>query len=78
MKAAAGIAMFSVALLPVQGIRMRFRLVVPAVVLAALPDAGAQQQAYTGADYARAERFMNYNTTPLVFGNGRSANLDAR
>jgi dipeptidyl aminopeptidase/acylaminoacyl peptidase len=30
----------------------------------------AQQRAVTAADYARAERFMSYETTPLVFGTG--------
>src|SRR5690242_15175107 len=28
----------------------------------------AQQRAMTAADYARAERYMSYNTTPLVGG----------
>ena len=28
----------------------------------------AQQPALTAADYARAEKFMGYNTTPLVYG----------
>jgi dipeptidyl-peptidase-4 len=46
---------------------MRIRIVATAMLVAAVP-ALAQQRAYTGADYARAERFMNYNTTPLVFG----------
>jgi dienelactone hydrolase len=27
-------------------------------------------KAFTAADYARAEKFMTYNTTPLVFGTG--------
>ena len=37
---------------------------------------GAQQtggetpRAFTAADYARAEKFMGYNTTPLVFHSG--------
>lgn len=40
----------------------------PAVFLfvAAGSAAVAAQQAFTAADYARAERFMTYNTTPLV------------
>ena len=45
-----------------------------AVGLATLP-ATAQQKteparALTAADYARAERLLNYNTTPLVFRTG--------
>lgn len=31
--------------------------------------------AYTAADYARAEKFMSYNTTPLVFGAGVRPNF---
>ncbi|HMA46361.1 MAG TPA: DPP IV N-terminal domain-containing protein, partial [Frankiaceae bacterium] len=38
------------------------------VVLAAAPAAAQQPRALTADDYARAERFMGYNTTPLVFG----------
>src|SRR5262245_8365229 len=30
----------------------------------------AQQRAFTAADYARAEKFMNYNTSPLVLRTG--------
>ena len=30
----------------------------------------AQQRALTAADYARAEKFMNYNTNPLVLRAG--------
>ncbi len=33
------------------------------------PPARAQQRALTPADYARAEKFMGYNTTPLVLRN---------
>lgn len=47
---------------------MRSRFVFVAIVAAATP-ALAQQRAITSADYARAERSMAYNTTPLVFGN---------
>ena len=36
----------------------------------------AQQPALTAADYARAEKFMGYNTTPLVFGTVRATWLD--
>jgi dipeptidyl aminopeptidase/acylaminoacyl peptidase len=49
---------------------MRFRLAattVASTLLFAAP-AFAQQRAFTAADYGRAEQFMNYNTTPLVFG----------
>src|SRR3989442_3974578 len=58
---------------------MRARaLVQTALVAIVLPStaAGAQQpgtaapRALTAADYARAERFMSYNTTPLVFRAG--------
>jgi dipeptidyl-peptidase-4 len=49
---------------------MRFRLVATALAVAAVPTlpAFAQQRTVTAADYGRAERFMSYNTTPLVFG----------
>ena len=40
-----------------------------AVFTASLPTV-AQQRAITADDYARAERFMNYNTTPLVLRSG--------
>ncbi len=51
-----------------------------AIILAA--PARAQQRALTAADYARAEKFMGYNTTPLVLntiggggrGGGRGVN----
>jgi len=46
---------------------MRIRVSLAAVALVAAP-AAAQQRTYTAADYARAERFMSYNTAPLVFG----------
>jgi hypothetical protein len=36
--------------------------------LAAAPALFAQQRPVTSADYAHAERFLNYNVTPLVFG----------
>jgi dipeptidyl aminopeptidase/acylaminoacyl peptidase len=38
--------------------------------VAAQPPASAGRAALTTADYARAERFMNYNTTPLVLHAG--------
>jgi dipeptidyl-peptidase-4 len=37
-------------------------------VASAIPAAAQQSRALTAADYARAERFMGYNTAPLVFG----------
>ncbi len=40
-----------------------------AVLTAALPTI-AQQRPITAEDYARAERFMSYNTTPLVLRSG--------
>jgi dipeptidyl-peptidase-4 len=40
-----------------------------AATIAALP-ALAEQRALTAADYARAEKFMSYNTTPLVTHSG--------
>ena len=40
-----------------------------AATLLALASALAQQK-YTAADYQRAERFMGYNTTPLVLRSG--------
>ena len=52
---------------------MRLRFAATAITVLALSVscadvAGGQKPAYTAADYARAERFMSYNTTPLVFG----------
>src|SRR5512146_446800 len=48
---------------------MRFRTLIAAAVAVAAPMAvTTAQRAMTSADYARAERFMNFNTTPLVFG----------
>jgi len=35
---------------------------------AAVPASAQQRPSLTAADYARAERMMGYNTTPLVFG----------
>jgi len=56
---------------------MRMSAVVLATLVVSVPlAAGAQQQgtpaprALTAADYARAERFLGYNTTPLVFRAG--------
>ena len=51
----------------------RLRVVVGAGVLALTAAVAAQQsptRVLTTADYARAEKFMNYNTTPLVLRSG--------
>src|SRR5437016_1486127 len=42
--------------------------VVLLATLVTVPQAAAQQRALTAADYARAEKFLNYNTNPLVLG----------
>src|SRR5450755_2374702 len=39
-----------------------------ATLAVALP--GTAQERITAADYARAEKSMTYNTTPLMFGSG--------
>jgi dipeptidyl aminopeptidase/acylaminoacyl peptidase len=46
---------------------MRYRLFLLATFLAQ-PLVGQAPPALTADDYARAEQFMSYNTTPLVFG----------
>jgi dipeptidyl-peptidase 4 len=46
---------------------MRFHLIATAALAGAAPLL-AQQRAMTSADYARAERYMGYNTAPLVTG----------
>src|SRR5436190_4368946 len=51
----------------VRRIQMRSLLAIVAVAVAVSPLA-AQQRAMTNADYARAERYMDYNTAPLVAG----------
>ncbi|HEY4217859.1 MAG TPA: DPP IV N-terminal domain-containing protein [Gemmatimonadaceae bacterium] len=48
--------------------RFRFAATTVATTLLFAAPAFAQQRTFTAADYARAERYMNYNTTPLVFG----------
>ncbi len=48
----------------------RILLAFPAAAIVASLPVVAQQRALTAADYARAERFMNYNTTPLVLRAG--------
>jgi dipeptidyl aminopeptidase/acylaminoacyl peptidase len=61
-----------------------FLLLILTLVLAIAITAGAQQAAtprvLTAADYARAEKFMGYNTNPLVFRSGVRPNwlLDER
>ena len=40
------------------------------LLLAAGPAAAQQRPALTAADYARAEKFLGYNATPLVTGSG--------
>jgi dipeptidyl aminopeptidase/acylaminoacyl peptidase len=47
--------------------RLSYALIV--AIAATLPIA-AQQRALTAGDYARAEKFMSYNTTPLVLRSG--------
>ncbi|MBZ5619377.1 MAG: S9 family peptidase [Acidobacteriia bacterium] len=42
--------------------------IVAASLAAAIP--GVAQQRFSAADYARAEKSLGYNTTPLVFGSG--------
>jgi len=43
-----------------------------AIALSAPQPSGSASRGLTTADYARAERFMSWNTTPLVFRNGVS------
>ena len=55
--------------------RFRFRSAAVAAALSSpfTGQAFAQQRAMTDADYARAEKFMGYNTTPLVVGSAGRA-----
>lgn len=60
-----------------RGTVMRFNLIMAIVILAAaalMPAAAQQQTAVTAADYARAEKFLGPNVTPLVVGGAVSAN----
>jgi dipeptidyl aminopeptidase/acylaminoacyl peptidase len=47
---------------------LRKTVVIILAILIATLAAPAQQPSLTAADYARAEKFMGYNTTPLVYG----------
>lgn len=49
---------------------MSKRLLALFVVVTAFPAAAQQRPALTADDYARAERFLGYNTSPLVFRTG--------
>ena len=49
---------------------MRRLLLALSVTTAAFVPLDAQQAALTAADYSRAEKFMTYNTTPLVLRSG--------
>jgi len=51
--------------MPIPGALIR-RCVLVSLIFAAAALTVAAQQQMTAADYARAERFMSYNTTPLV------------
>src|SRR5881227_2634384 len=46
---------------------MRLTAIRPAVVFLLCAPLFAQPRALTAADYARAEKFMAYNTTPLLY-----------
>ena len=48
-------------------------LAILAAVVTTVP-CWAQPRAITAADYARAEKFMNYNTTGLMFHSSVAAN----
>ena len=48
--------------------RFRYSAAACAALIAASAPLGAQQRTVTAADYARAERFMSYDVTPLVSG----------
>ncbi len=49
---------------------MRLPAITLVVLLATRPAAAQQTRVVTADDYAHAERFLGYNTTPLVFGVG--------
>src|SRR5215469_15194176 len=48
--------------------RTRTLLVTATLAVTFVVSSQAQQRTVTAADYARAERAMSYNVTPLVFG----------
>jgi len=50
------------------------RLLLPLLALSSGVCALAQQRVFTSADYAQAEKFMGYNTTPLVLHGAVRAN----
>src|SRR5919107_740409 len=54
--------------------KLAFILPVAALTVCAVLPAAAQRGALTAADYARAEKFMNYNVTPLVYRSGVRGN----
>jgi hypothetical protein len=47
---------------------MRYPLLIAALAFCSSAMAQQSPAALTSADYARAEKFMGYNTTPLVLG----------
>jgi len=47
--------------------KLVFVMALAALTVCAVLPAVAQRAAMTAADYARAEKFMNYNVTPLVY-----------
>ena len=47
---------------------MRFPVFFAAIALSAAAFAQQSPLSVTAADYARAEKFMGYNTNPLVYG----------
>jgi dipeptidyl aminopeptidase/acylaminoacyl peptidase/catechol 2,3-dioxygenase-like lactoylglutathione lyase family enzyme len=61
------------------GVLLKLATLLVASFITAVPALARQRgidapRALTAADYARAEKFMPYNTTPLVFGSGVRSN----
>ena len=54
--------------------KVGFILAPAALAVCAVLPVAAQRAAMTAADYARAENFMNYNVTPLVYRSGVRGN----
>ena len=54
--------------------KLAFFMASAALAVAAVLPVAAQRGALTAADYARAEKFMNYNVTPLVYRSGVRGN----